>query len=176
MGISYGSQWTIQTNTLRSSPSYTPKILLQLESSGYEDLVQNRGHKIYIGGVNVLDSTSPRSYRVSRLTYSNGWNYSSSNGYDVYGLVSEANAMLAYLQTFNTGDMLILNTYDEPLNNRSVFQTELKNNFYAQLQDSPVWDYRCSYQLIAVKGKGVIYESIKPRVSAVGIHTSMWLG
>ena len=84
--------------------------------------------------------------------------------------------MLAYLQTFNAGDMLVLTTQDEPLNNRTVFQAELKNNFYAQLQDSAVWAFRCSYQLIAVKGKGVIYENIKPPASATGINTSMWLG
>lgn len=176
MGISYGFKWTVLPDTLRSSPSYTPKILLQIESAGLDDTTRNNNQLIQINGTTVLNTTSPRSYRVSRLVYSNGWTYASSNGYDVYGNVTNANNLLAYLQTFNNGDMLVLNTYDEPLVNRSVFTNELKNSFYARLQDSAVWESRCSYQLIAVKGKGVIYENIKPRYSLTGINTTLWLG
>jgi hypothetical protein len=179
MAMNYGAKWSILADTLRVTPNYTPKILIQVESAGLEDVTRYYNQFVQINGTTVLNATSPRSYRATRLTFStnSGWAYHSSNGYDVYGnAAGEAAAMLAYLQTFSTYDMLILNTWDEPLNNRSVFQTELKTSFLAKLQDSSVWASRCSYQLIAVKGKGVIYEHIKPRYSANGINTTLYLG
>lgn len=177
MGIAYGTKWTILPDTLRFFPNYTTNILIHVESSGLNDSVQNRTQYVRINGdIVLLNATSPRSYRITRLRYVNGWTYHSSNGYDVYGDVVQANNLLAYLQTFNTGDIMILNTFDEPNQNKNVFADELKNSFFAQLQDSAVWAFRCSYQLIAVKGKGVIYENIKEPGSSNGIETSLWLG
>jgi hypothetical protein len=131
---------------------------------------------VVINGTQVLNSISPRSYRATRLVWNNGWSFNSSNGYDVYGDVVQANNMLAYLQTFSQNDILILNTWDEPNNNRTVFRDELVNSFKAGLQYSSVWAFRCSYQLIASKGKGVIYESIMPSYSYKGIQTTLIMG
>ncbi len=177
MGMHYGPKWTVLANTLRFTPTYTPRILIHVESAGLDDVSIYYNQRVWVEGTEVLNAAAPRSYRATRLSRSGEIRtYSGSNGYDVYGAPSEATNLLSYLQTFAVGDILILNTFDEPLNNRSVFQSELKNSFNAALQDSSIWESRCSYQLIAVKGKGVIYENIKPRYSANGINTTLYLG
>jgi hypothetical protein len=82
--------------------------------------------------------------------------------------------MNTYLtNSVNTGDLVIINTYDEPNNRRTTFRDVLVNKFYAKLQYSGTWASRCSYQLVAIAGKGVIYENIKPRYSSTGINTSL---
>jgi hypothetical protein len=177
MGIAYNPKWTIIENGLRVSPNYTHALLIQVETSGAEDSPIYRNQRIVIKGTEALNSSAPRSYLLSRLTYSSslGWQFNSSGSYDVYGTAGAPENLLTYLQTFNTGDILVLNTHDEPDANRTVFRNELVNNFYAGLQYSSVWATRCSYQLIAVKGKGRIYEAIEPRFSN-SIITSLWLG
>jgi hypothetical protein len=176
MAVNYGPVWTVKPNTLRFTPSYTPKILMHIESAGSNDASTNRNQYIAIGGTQVLNATSPRSYRASRLVWNNGWTFHSSNGYDVYGTVGQDAALLAYLQTFNTADILVLNTWDEPLGSRAAFKSELINSFKATLQDSPIWGFRCSYQLIASKNKGVIFEDIHAPASAISIDTTLYLG
>lgn len=176
MATNYGPDWTIIPEVLRYTPNYDPTLLIHVESAGLDDTTRYYNQAIYIKGSLVVNSTSPRSYRATRLYMTaSGW-AATSNGYDVYGSSANASALLTFLQTFNANDILVLNTYDEPLNNRGVFQSELINSFKAGLQTSPVWASRCSYQLIASKSKGVIYENIKPRYSPVGINTTLYLG
>lgn len=176
MTTSYGPVWTVKADTLRFTPEYTPNILMQIESAGSNDASQYTRQYIAINGTQVLSATSPRSYRATRLVWSNGWTFHSSNGYDVYGTAGQDTALLTYLQTFNTYDVLVLNTYDEPNNARAAFKSELITSFGAKLQDSADWGFRCSYQLIASKNRGVIYEGIHPPASAISINTTLYLG
>lgn len=177
MATNYGSKWTVLPNTLRFTPAYTPKILMQIESAGSSDTgTRYYNQYIAINGTQVLNATSPRSYRATRLVWNNGWTFHSSNGYDVYGTPGQDAALLSYLQTFNSSDILVLNTWDEPLGNRTTFKNELINNFKATLQDSTSWGFRCAYQLIASKNRGVIFENIHPPSSASSINTTLYLG
>ena len=179
MAINYGPKLTVLDGVLRYTPSYTPKLLIQVESAGISDYNYSYyRQRIVINGVDQLVATAPRSYRASRLTYTQAgsWAYTSSNGYDVYGSPTEASNLLTYLQTFSVGDMLILNTFDEPLNNRGTFKNELISSFGANLQDSPNWTFRCSYVLVAVKGRKVLYENITPGSGLRGPQATIYLG
>lgn len=179
MSVNYGPKLTVLDGVLRYTPPYTPKLLIQVESAGISDYNYSYyRQRIVINGVDQLVATAPRSYRATRLTYTQagGWAYASSNGYDVYGSPAEATNLLTYLQTFSVGDMLILNTFDEPLNNRGTFKNELINNFNAALQDSPNWTFRCSYVLVAVKGRKVLYEKVAPGSGLRGPQATIYLG
>lgn len=175
MGVGYNPKWTVLEDTFRHEPAHTPSILIQVESGGYDDSPRYYNQRILIDGNQVLNATSPRSYRATRLYFSNGWKYDQSNGYDVYGSQTEADNLNTFLNTFQTGDILVLNTNDEPNNRRTTFRDILVNSFYAKLQYSSIWEARCSYQLIAVCGKGNIYEAIEPRYSD-SIRTTLYLG
>jgi hypothetical protein len=179
MSVHYGPKLTVLDGTLRYTPPYTPNLLIQVESSGISDYEYSYNRqRVVINGVDRLVATAPRSYRATRLTYTQaaGWAYASSNGYDVYGTPAEATNLLTYLQTFSVGDMLILNTFDEPLNNRGVFQNELITNFGATLQGSANWTFRCSYVLVAVKGRKVLYENVTPGSGLRGPRATLYLG
>lgn len=176
MATHYSPRWTKIPDGFRQEPPHTPSILIQVESRGANDSDTSRRQRVVIDGSQVLSIDAPRSYRMTRLVYSGGWQYNSSNGYDVYGSQTAADSALAYLQTFSSGDILILNTNDEPNNRRTTFRNELINNFYAGLQYSNVWEHRCSYMLIAVKNKGLLYESIKPRYHTTGHYVTLYLG
>lgn len=176
MATHYSNRWTKIPDGFRQEPDHVPTVLIQVESAGVNDTILNRRQRVVINGTQVLSANSARSYRITRISTSSGWQYQSSNGYDVYGSQTAADDALTYLQSFSTGDMLVLNTYDEPNNRRNTFRNELVNNFYAELQFSNVWEFRCSYILIAVKGRGLLYESIKPRYHTTGHSTTLYLG
>jgi hypothetical protein len=172
----YGPSWTVKADTFRETPLYTPSILIQVESAGNDDTgAKYIGQRIEINGALAYVGVAPRSYRVSRLVWNNGWSFHSSNGYDVYGNSSgQAAALLAYIQTFNTSDILVLNTFDEPFKYKEAFDSELASSFKASMVYNIV--HRSSYQLIASKGKGVIYEGFHAPASALSIMTTLYLG
>lgn len=178
MATLYGGGWEILEDTYRATPAGTPRVLLQVESSGHDDSPKYRRQRIVVNGSQVLSANAPRSYRVSRLTQNTStgqFTYQSSNGYDVYGSSTNATNLNTYLGTFNDGDLMVLNTNDEPNNNRGVFQSTLINDFGANLQTSGVWASRVSYMLISIKGKpNPIYEAIEARYGD-SIRTTLWL-
>lgn len=175
MTISYGQKWT-KLQSLRATPNFTPRLLIQAESGGFEATDQNRRQFIQINGSTVVDANAPRSYLLTQLRLvSSSWSLIASNGYDVYGNASgEATAARNFLQGFSNGDMLILNTWDEPFNNAeaylySTLVTDFKSKINTYLRTS-----RDMHLLIAIKGKGVIYEEYRTRYSN-SIHFSGWL-
>ncbi len=172
-----GPNWIILENNLRYEPPIKTKLLIQVESSGYDDSVSYRRQRILINGVQVYSADAPRSYQVTRISQNQStgaYNYESTNGYDVYGNVANATTMNTFLDTFNNRDILILNTNDEPFSNRDPFISNLINNFNAKLLYSPTWDFRCSYMLISIKGELNLYESVEPRYSD-SIKTTIWI-
>jgi ligand-binding sensor domain-containing protein len=174
MGVFYSPVWT-KTQQLRVSPDFTPRLLIQAESGSFEATDQNRRQYISINGSNVVNSDSPRSYLISQLRNTNGaWALIASNGYDVYGSTTEAANAQSFLQSFLVGDLLVLNTWDEPYNNSVTYlNSELTNNFRSSIS-SFTRDFRDMHLLIAIKGKGVIYEEHRRRYSN-SIHFSGWL-
>lgn len=176
MSVNYNSRWTVIQNNSNYSPGHTPRILIQAESAGLDDSDRQTGQRVWINGTQVLSASAPRSYRATRLRYNNGWTYHSSNGYDVYGSSTNASNLLTYLNTFSTGDILILNTNDEPNNNRGVFSGYLTSAFKSKLQSSPLWESRCSHLLVAAKDRGVIFEDVQARYDTKGIDVTLYLG
>lgn len=173
MGTHYNARWTVKEQ-LRIAPTTIPKILLQVESSGNDALVLPRyyAQRIVLNGVQVLNTNAPRSYRFTRLRNVAGvWTFMESTGVDVYNTPEDAAPALAYLQTFAVGDMLVLNTNDEPLRYAENIWAELRSNFFATIT---TLEHRASYLLIAVKGKGRIYENIGARYAASTV-ISAWL-
>lgn len=177
MALSYGPRWTVLPDTYRYEPQHTPKILIQVESYGNDDLDKQSRQRIVLNGIEVTTASSGRSYRMTRLVPSSGgYAFHSTNGYDVYGSTVSAAAALTYLQTFNANDILVLNTADEPNLNRETFKAELENSFYAQLQSDPRWESRSSYVLVASKNKGVIFEELQARYDDRGVDATLYMG
>jgi len=174
------SDWVINDN-YRDAPPYTPHVLIQVESQGLNNLTgAGRRQFIQIDGTTVVSANSPRSYRMTKLRKdANGfWTFVDTNGYDVYGLTSEANNAKAYLETFQEGEMLILNTYDEPNRNSSVFADVLQNKFGSKIEafrSSGQLSSRDSRLLVSICGSKIpLFEQIKPSPQP-GITMSMWI-
>ena len=175
------NQWYVEEQ-LRTSPGYTPHLLIQAESFGisYTGGLSNvRRQLVQIDGSTVLNANSPRSYRLTKLVRNsqNYWQYDSSNGYDVYGSSTAAANALAYLQTFADGDMLILNTYDEPNQRTTPFSDLLISEFGSNLEYyRNRWSFRDAHLLISIKGSSSpIFEAHRPTADA-RIVMSAWYG
>lgn len=156
MAINYGPRWTITTG-VASTASSTPVLHLSLSSSGgnlggnYSHVVSSKGTILYSGAAN-------RSYRVSSYgLVGSAYQNISSAALDVYGSTVDAAALNTFLNNMSVGHLLVLTTYDEPSNNKSYFNTNLKTNFGATMIDSLAFRY--CYVLVAAKGKGLIYET-----------------
>lgn len=174
MGANYNSRWTI-VEALRQFPSYTPRLLIQAEAGSFEATNQYHRQYIAINGTAVVNADSPRSYRLTQLR-NNGsdWSLVASNGYDVYGSTVAADSARTFLQSFLAYDMLILNTWDEPYNNAvSYLYPTLTGDFGSKI-DTYTRSFRDMHLLIAVKGKGIIYEGYRPRYYD-SIHFSGWI-
>jgi hypothetical protein len=175
MGSGYGPSWVKLPGQKRVEPGST-SLLLQVESRGWDDTDADRRQRIVIGGQQALSVSAPRSYQLTRLVNDgSGWQVHSSIGLDVYGSQAAADDLLDYLQTFSTGDVLVLNTNDEPNFRRGTFSGELTQSFGSKLQSSETWEHRCSYILIARKGKGAIYESVGPRFNTVSNCVTLYM-
>lgn len=174
MSVFYNSQW-FKYPTYRIAPAFTPRLLIQAESGSFEATNQYHGQRIVSRGTVLVDTTAPRSYLLTQLRNVSGtWTLIAANGYDVYGDTTSAGNARTFLQNFAAGDMLILNTWDEPYNNAvSYLYPTLTADFGSQIN---VWPraFRDMHLLIAVKGRGVIYEDWRNRYNNA-IVFSGWL-
>lgn len=185
MAMIFGSNWNV-SKTRRSSPTKTPRILIQAESAGleyggqtatYPDVNTDRRIYVNINGVNVVNSDAPRSYRMVQLrNTSSGWSLIANNSYDVYGSTTEAQNAYNFLTTFQTDDLLIMNTWDEPANNRGYFQDYLIQRFGSNMGNY-VREFRDAHLLIATADtKYVLYEEWAPRYPTSTMpYCSAWL-
>jgi hypothetical protein len=172
------SSWVVTTGN-RTNPGYTPRVLIQAESEGLNNTGAGRRQFIQINGTTIVDALTPRSYRLTKLfknATTGQWQLGATNGYDVYGFVSEANAALAFLQTFREGEMLILTTYDEPRDNRVVFADFLRDNFASNIRGYEYqWNSRDVHLLVSFRGAvAPLFEDHRPSPEA-GITASIWL-
>ena len=179
------SKWTVQ-KTRRYDPPKTPRVLIQAEAAGleyggqtatYPDVNTDRRIYVNINGTNVVNASAPRSYRFVQLrANSSGWSLIANNSYDVYGSQPEADAALAFLQTFQTDDLLIMNTWDEPTNRRGTFQNYLIEYFGSNMA-SYSREFRDAHLLIATyQTKTVFYEEHAPRYPTSTMpYCTMWL-
>lgn len=174
MSSFYNSQW-FKYQDYRISPTYTPRLLIQAESGSFENTLQDRRQRIVISGTEVVNANAPRSYLLTQLRrVGNNWSLIASNGYDVYGDPTAASNAGTFLQNFQTYDLLVLNTWDEPVNNASTYlYPTLINSFGSNVGSYPRV-FRDMHLLIAVKGKGVIFEQWRTRYSNA-IYFSGWI-
>lgn len=174
MAVNYSPKW-VKSNILRLTPPSTPKLLIHAESGSFEATNQNRGHYIAINGTAVVNVNTPRSYRMSQLRNTNGlWSLIGSNDYDVYGSTVAAESARTFLQSFLQNDLLVLTTWDEPFNNSVTYLNPTLISDFKSNIGSFTRDFRDMHLLIAVKGKGVIYEEHRRRYSN-SISFSGWL-
>jgi hypothetical protein len=174
MSIAYNPAWT-KIQNLRVFPSSTPRLLLHIESGSFEAPAQNRNQRIDINGTTVLNATAPRSYRLTQLRNTAGvWSLVASNGYDVYSSVAAAEQARDFLLAFQTSDLLVLNTWDEPLNNAPTYLYPSLTADFGSQANTFARESRDMHLLIAVKGRGVIFEEYRRRYSD-SIHFSGWL-
>lgn len=170
------ADWVIN-RTFRTAPSFTPRVLIQVESAGSNNSAPGFRQFIQINGTTVLDATAPRSYRLTKLRLVNGfWTYVESNGYDVFGDQTAANNAQAYLEGFANGEMLILNTWDEPNNRRTQLMPALRDRFGSTLEAyRSFWAFRDSHLLISIRGENRPLFEEHRTTSIPGINVSMWL-
>lgn len=176
-GWTRNSDWVI-SRTYRTAPTYTPQVLIQVESAGSNNGSPGYRQFIQINGTTVLDANAPRSYRITKLRKdTNGfWTYIASNGYDVYGLQTDADAARVFLEGFVNGEMLILNTWDEPNNRRSQLLPVLKDSFGSTIEAyRSFWAFRDSHLLISIKGANKPLFEEHRTTSIPGSNVSMWL-
>jgi len=70
-----------------------------------------------------------------------------------------------FISTFSDGDMIIINTFDEPSANKNLWTGELSNNFITSFANS-AWDYRSAYLYIGIKNGEKIDEQYAEDTSA----------
>lgn len=166
----------IVTEQQRFFPSYDPRILIHAESEGLNNTNGYRRQNIFVNGNEILDGTTPRSYRFTQLRKdSNGlYQLINSNTYDVYGRTSQAESALSFLQTFENYDLLVCTSYDH-LRNSDIFAQELIDNF--QSVNGTEFNFRSErdmYLLISEKNGRKFYENYELEGNP-GFTVSMWL-
>jgi len=177
-GWQNGAGWVVQTGN--TSPSYDPRVLIQIGASSFENGSDGdeRHQRIWLEGTQVLNSGSPRSYRLTKLRQNSYgfWTYVTSGGYDVYGNATSANQAQDFLEGFNVGEMLILNTWDEPFNRTGQLDPTLMQDFGARVDNySGQRDFRDMRLLVSIKGAGApILEEHRQRYSPAIVY-SLWL-
>lgn len=173
MAINFNQRWNIVESLNASTSVALPSLKINVGSIG-GDLAGNYQHTVTAGGVQLYTGTANRSYRVSSYRKTSTWVNISSGAYDVYGSTVDAANLNTFLTNMTTGDLLVLTTSDEPANNKSYFEINLKNNFGAKLITN-AFEFRSMYILIAVKGRlSPIYERYERRYSE-GISATLWL-
>ena len=173
--------WVVNDN-YRDAPSYTPHVLIQVESQGLNNTAgAGRRQFVQIDGSTVVNANAPRSYRVTKLRQdvnTGFWSYVDSQGFDVYGLTSAADDCAAFLEGFVDGELMIMNTYDEPNRNATRFRDILTDKFGSKIEAfrlSSQLTSRDSRLLVSICGSSIpIFEEIKPSPQP-GIVMSMWI-
>jgi hypothetical protein len=181
------SSWVVTTGN-RTSPSFTPRVLIQAESVGLNNFNTGRRQFIQINGTTVVNADTPRSYRVTKLiknSFNGQWELSASNGYDVYASTAEGTNLLNFLNTFREGEMMILTTFDEPFTTlgvsndttgRLIFTNTLRDNFASNILGYRwQWNSRDMHLLVSFRGATApLFEDHRPSPEG-GITTSIWL-
>lgn len=167
-------KWNV-SEVQRFVPSITPRVLIHAESEGLNNVNGYRLTRVDINGTTVLNGSTPRSLRITQLRRNGtGWQYVNSITYDAYGSEPQANNALAYLQTFGSGDLLILTTYDH-INNHAILNTELNTQFLSTAGiNFTVRSNRDSHLLVAIKNERLLYENYRFE-GRPGFTTSIWL-
>ena len=153
-------------NSWRSLPEFeygVPqpyRVVVQASSAGWNSMQAGWGHyryqKIYIDGVQVLNAKPFRGMLISKLREVNGtWELVEYFG-DTQDFYTESNVDQAqtFLQSFEDGELLVLNTSDDPHASgyTSRLYDELQTFGAANSQYSSLNHYRSSYLLISIKG------------------------
>ena len=172
--------WVITPN-YRDAPSYTPHVLIQVESQGLNNTSgAGRRQFVQIDGTTVVNADAPRSYRITKLRQdaNTGFcTYVSSNGYDVNVNASgEAAAAAAYLEGFVDGELMILNTYDEPNRNSGAVTEQLITKFGSKLGTyRSQFTSRDTRLVVSICGSTIpLFEEHKPSPEP-GTFMSMWI-
>jgi hypothetical protein len=167
--------WLISELRRFTPTNNTPRVLIHAESEGLNNINGFNLTRVDIDGTTFINATTPRSLRITQLRRNGvNWQYVESRTYDAFGDVNQANAALAYLRTFQTGDLLILTTYDH-LQNHSILNSELQQSFFSNAGITfTVNSARDSHLLIAEKNKKLYYENYKLQ-GIPGIVVSMIL-
>lgn len=159
-------------------PGQPYHVVVQASSVGYNYLVGGYSHyryqKIYIDGVQVLNAVPYRGMLISKLRETDGkWELVEHFG-DTQDFWSESNVNQAQtlLQSFEDGEMLVLNTSDEPYayGYTSRLYDELETFGARNSQYSALNNYRSSYLLISIKG-GPLFQTIGSNDGAPLAHT-----
>lgn len=182
-----GNNWQnnhdwIVTEQQRFFPSYDPRILIHAEAEGNNNQNGYDRQNIFVNGNEILDATTPRSYRFTQLRKdSNGlYQLIDSNTFDAYGdrtgtsTRGTAEEALNFLQTFENYDLLVCTSHDH-LRNSDFFAPELVENF--QSVNGTEFDFRSErdmYLLIAEKNGRKFYENYELEGNP-GFTVSMWL-
>lgn len=141
-------------------PGQSARVVVQASSVGYHYIVSGYSHwryqKIYIDGVQVLNAAPYRGMLISKLRETNGqWELVEyfGNTQDFWA-ESNVNQAQTLLQSFEDGEMLVLNTGDEPYayGYTSRLYDELETFGAGSGQYSALNSYRSSYLLISIKG------------------------
>jgi len=160
----------------RFFPAYDPRILIHAESEGLNNTNGYRRQNIFVNGTEILDGTTPRSYRFTQLRKdANGlYQLIDTNTYDVYTSTTEADNALTFLQTFENYDLLVCTSYDH-LRNSDIFAQELVDNFQSvNGTEFSFREERDSYLLISEKNGRKFYENYELE-GLPGFTVSMWL-
>jgi hypothetical protein len=169
-----GSQGTAAR---RLAPTYTPRVLIQAESTGLNETSIGNRQFIQIEGTTVLDATTPRSYRFTKLRKNSfgTWEYVASNGYDVFVSESQAIAARDFLRTWIAGELLVCTSYDH-LRFSEIFQEELSKDFGSNV--GLTFNFRSdrdSYLIVGIKGEKTPFYENYTLQGQVGIAFSAWL-
>ena len=150
------ADWQIY-NELRSSPNYTPRLLIQVEATGL-NYSGTRYYRQYaeIEGTAVLNSNAPRSYRISKFRKNafGVWEFVETQGHDVYGGQAGADSAVAQLNGFVNGELIILNTWDEPNNRRNQLIPIVEEKFGSMINHwRNDWSFRDHWLLVGICGE-----------------------
>ena len=172
------SSWVV-TAGYRTTPSFTPRLLIQAESVGLNNLDIGRRTFVQVDGTTIVNVNTPRSYQITKLvknTSTGQWTLGASNGYDVYGSATSATDANNFLNTFNNGEMLILTTYDEPNTRRTTISENLRDNFASNIYGYQwQWNSRDMHLLISFRdATAPLFEDHHPSPEG-GISASIWL-
>ena len=109
-----------------------------------------------INGTEVQNNNAGAMVQVSRYQNINGvWTYASHSSYNTLSSSTADDDLNTFLvNTVKTGDLIIINTTDEPSNNAG-YKATLESSFFAE---HTTFGYRSNYLLIAIKGVERIYE------------------
>jgi len=175
MSVACGTKWNI-VETYNASPGNSNAALAIGIATAGGDFGGTFQNQVWSKGVQLYSGAAVRSYCVSSYRQTAGtWSNIANARLDVYGSTTDATSLNTFLNNMATGDLLVLSTYDEPATNKSYFDTNLRDNFGAQVAAS-AFEVRCLYLLVAVKGRKLpIYERYERRFTA-WFGASLWTG